>query len=72
MSEDGKKVYASAVFGGYDITNDGAKMGKELAVPFNTKSKKMKAPDLKGCKNCEKFKNYDKYKKANNVSKSKK
>lgn len=59
MSEDGKKVYASAVFGGYDITNDGAKMGKELAVPFNTKSKKMKAPDLKGCKNCEKFKNYD-------------
>jgi outer membrane protein OmpA-like peptidoglycan-associated protein len=59
MSEDGKKVYASAVFGGYDITNDGAKMGKELAVPFNTKSKKMKAPDLKACKNCDKFKNYE-------------
>jgi outer membrane protein OmpA-like peptidoglycan-associated protein len=59
MTEDGKKVYASAVFGGYDIMNDGAKMKKELAVPFNTKSKKMKAPDLKGCKNCDKFKNYE-------------
>jgi outer membrane protein OmpA-like peptidoglycan-associated protein len=59
MSTDGKKVYASAVFGGYDIKNDGAKMKKELAVPFNTKSKKMKAPDLKGCKNCDKFKNYE-------------
>ncbi len=71
MSEDGKKVYASAVFGGYDITNDGAKMGKELAVPFNTKSKKMKAPDLKGCKNCEKFKNYDNLQKGIYVSNGK-
>lgn len=71
MSEDGKKVYASAVFGGYDITNDGAKMGKQLAVPFNTKSKKMKAPDLKGCKNCEKFKNYDNLQKGIYVSNGK-
>jgi hypothetical protein len=59
MDSEGKKVFASAVFGGYDITNDGAKKVKELTVPFNTKSKKMKAPDLKGCKNCDKFKNYD-------------
>lgn len=71
MSEDGKKVYASAVFGGYDITNDGAKMGKQLAVPFNTKSKKMKAPDLKGCKNCDKFKNYDNLQKGIYVSNGK-
>ena len=59
MDDDGKKVYASAVFGGYDITNDGAKKQKELAVPFNTKSKKLKAPELKACKNCDKWKNYD-------------
>lgn len=71
MSSDGKKVYASAVFGGYDITNDGAKKQKELAVPYNTKSKKMKAPDLKGCKNCEKFKNYDNLQKGIYVSNGK-
>jgi outer membrane protein OmpA-like peptidoglycan-associated protein len=71
MSSDGKKVYASAVFGGYDINNDGAKMVKELKVPFNTKSKKMKAPDLKGCKNCEKFKNYDNLQKGIYVSNGK-
>jgi len=30
-----------------------------LAVPFNTKSKKLLTPDAKSCKNCEKWKNYD-------------
>jgi uncharacterized protein YkwD len=57
--DDGKKVYVSAVFGGYDITNEGAEMKSELTVPYNTKSKKLKAPDQKACKNCEKWKNYD-------------
>lgn len=59
ISNDGKKVYASAIFGGYDISNTGAEHKKELLVPYNTKSKKLKGPDLKACKSCEKWKNYD-------------
>ncbi|MBA3663899.1 MAG: hypothetical protein H0W61_06785 [Bacteroidetes bacterium] len=56
--DDGKKVYVSAVFGGYDITNGGALYKKDLAVPFNTKSKSLKNPD-KACKTCERWRNYD-------------
>lgn len=56
--DDGKKVYVSAVFGGYDITNGGAMYKKDLAVPFNSKSKKLKVPD-KACKTCERWRNYD-------------
>jgi hypothetical protein len=59
MQKDGKKVVATAVFGGYDSFNTGAKMKKELAVPYNTKSKKLLTPDAKSCKTCEKWKNYD-------------
>jgi outer membrane protein OmpA-like peptidoglycan-associated protein len=59
IQKDGKKVVATAVLGGYDSFNTGAKMKKELAVPFNTKSKKLLTPDSKSCKNCEKWKNYD-------------
>ncbi len=59
MDKDNKKVLATAVFGGYDSFNTGAKMKKELAVPFNTKSKKLLTPDVKSCKNCDKWKNYD-------------
>jgi hypothetical protein len=59
MQKDGKKIVATAVFGGYDSFNTGAKMKKELAVPYNTKSKKLLTPDAKSCKNCEKWKNYD-------------
>ncbi|MGZ3932561.1 MAG: CAP domain-containing protein, partial [Bacteroidia bacterium] len=59
LNEEGKKVTVSAVFGGYDIRNEGVEMKKELAVPFNTKSKKLKDPDLKSCKNCDKWKKYD-------------
>lgn len=59
MDKDGKKVVAVATFGGYDSFNSGAKKKKELAVPFNTKSAKMAGPDIKACKNCDKWKNYD-------------
>ncbi len=59
MDKDNKKVLATAVFGGYDSFNTGAKQKKELAVPFNTKSKKLLTPDVKSCKNCDKWKNYD-------------
>lgn len=59
VDEEGKKVYVSAVFGGYDITNGGVIYKEQLAVPFNTKSKKLKSPDLRTCKTCEKWRNYD-------------
>jgi hypothetical protein len=59
MLKDGKKVVATAVFGGYDSFNTGAKKKKELAVPFNTKSKKLLMPDVKSCKSCDKWKNFD-------------
>lgn len=59
LQKDGKKIVATAVFGGYDSFNTGAKMKKELAAPYNTKSKKLLAPDAKSCKTCDKWKNYD-------------
>lgn len=71
ISDDGKKVYASAMFGGYDINNSGVEHKKELAAPFNTKSKKLKTPDQKACKNCDKWKNYDNLQKGLYVSNGK-
>lgn len=71
ISDDGKKVYASAVFGGYDIINTGVEFKKDLAVPYNTKSKKLKAPDAKACKSCDKWKNLDNLQKGLFVSNGK-
>lgn len=51
-----KRLYVSVVFGNFQSYNAGAKKKSELAVPYNTKSKKLKDPDAKKCKNCEKFK----------------
>jgi hypothetical protein len=59
FDHDEKKVFVSAIFGGYDITNPGAQHKAELAVKYNTKSKKLKGPDSKGCKNCDRWRNYD-------------
>jgi len=59
IDEDGEKVYVSAFFGGYDITNTGVAHKAQLTVPYNTKSKSLKSGDLKICKNCERWKNYD-------------
>jgi len=59
LDEAGKKIYVSAVFGGYDITNGGVIYRKQLAVPFNTRSKKIKSPELRTCKTCEHWRNYD-------------
>lgn len=59
MDKDGKKVAVVAVYGGYDSFNTGAKKKKELAVAYNTKSKKLLSADAKSCKNCDKWKNYD-------------
>jgi uncharacterized protein YkwD/outer membrane protein OmpA-like peptidoglycan-associated protein len=59
LNEDGKKVFVSAFFGGYDITNGGAPYRKELKVPYNKASKGLKDFDAKKCKNCDRWRNYD-------------
>lgn len=59
LDEEGKKVYVSAVFGGYDINNGGVIYRDQLKVPFNTKSKKLKLPELRTCKTCDRWRNYD-------------
>lgn len=59
VDENGERVYVSAFFGGYDITNGGVIYKKQLTVPFNAKSKSLKGPDLKICKTCERWRNYD-------------
>ena len=59
IDEDGEKVYVSAFFGGYDITNTGVTYKEQLAVPFNAKSKSLKTGDPKICKTCELWRNYD-------------
>jgi len=56
---DFKKIYVSAMFAGYDISNEGAKHKKEIKPSFNNASKKFKAPEDKKCKNCKVFKNYE-------------
>jgi hypothetical protein len=55
----GKKAYVSVVYGGFNIVNDGAKMKKELKAPYTSKNKKIKGADVRACKNCDKFKDYD-------------
>jgi hypothetical protein len=59
IDEDGEKVYVSAFFGGYDISNEGAAHKKQLTVPWNTKSKSLKPAEFKVCKSCERWRNYD-------------
>lgn len=59
IDEDGEKVYVSAFFGGYDITNGGVIYKEQLTVPWNTKSKSLKPADPKVCKTCESWRNYD-------------
>lgn len=58
-TSDNKKVAVVGMLGGYDSFNTGAAMKKELAVPYNSKSKKLLPPDPKKCKNCGKWKNYE-------------
>lgn len=57
--DDEKKVYVSAMLGNYQSFNGGVKHKKELKIPFNNKSKKLKNTDPRKCKNCDKFKDYD-------------
>lgn len=59
LDETGKKAYISVVYGGFNIVNDGAKKKKELKTPYTSKNKKIKAADVRACKNCDKFKDYD-------------
>jgi len=57
--EAGQKIYFSVFFGGYDVLNEGAKEKKQLPVPFNTTAAKLQGPDVKACKSCNQFKNYE-------------
>lgn len=59
MDATGKKAFVSVVYGGFNIVNDGAKKKSELKAPYTSKNKKIKAPEVRACKNCEKFKDYD-------------
>lgn len=59
MDESGKKVFISVVFGSFNTFNAGVKKRKELKVRFTKKNKKIKSPDVKVCKNCDKFKDYE-------------
>jgi uncharacterized protein YkwD len=59
LDETGKKVYISVVFGSFNTFNTGAKKKSELKVPFTSKNKKIKEPDTRVCKNCDKFKDYE-------------
>jgi len=59
LDETGKKIFISVVFGSFNTFNAGVKKRKELKVRFTKKNKKIKAPDDKTCKNCEKFKDYE-------------
>ncbi|MFL5752923.1 MAG: hypothetical protein ACJ76F_05910 [Bacteroidia bacterium] len=54
--QQSKRLYVSVVFGNFQSFNAGVKKKSELAVPFNTKSKSLKDPEARKCKNCEKFK----------------
>jgi len=65
--DDEKRVYISAMFGNYQSFNTGAKHRGELKVAFNTKSKKLKDADPRKCKNCDKFKDYEKLHKGLSV-----
>jgi hypothetical protein len=71
IDEDGEKVYVSAFFGGYDITNGGVMHKKQLTVPYNTASKSLKGPNVKICKTCELWRNYDLLQKGLYVSEGK-
>ncbi|MDF2436723.1 MAG: hypothetical protein K0Q95_1099 [Bacteroidota bacterium] len=59
LDATGKKAFISVVYGGFNIVNDGAKKKKELKMPYTAKNKKIKPADVRACKNCEKFKDYD-------------
>lgn len=59
LDASGKKAFVSVVFGSFNTFNKGAKKRKELPVRFTKKNKKIKAPDDKACKNCDKFRDYE-------------
>lgn len=59
IDASGKKAYISIVFGSFNTFNTGADKKKELAVPYTSKTKKLKAPEDRSCNACKKFKDWD-------------
>lgn len=62
LDPERKKVYVSVTFGSYNTFNTGADKRKLMKVPYTKKVKKIKPPvnEAKECKNCLKFKDYQK------------
>ncbi|MBS1647346.1 MAG: hypothetical protein JST67_08395 [Bacteroidetes bacterium] len=69
--DEEKRVYISLMLGSFQTFNVGAKHKKELPVPFNNKSKKLKDSDPKHCKNCDKWKDYEALQKGLSVENGK-
>ena len=59
IDESGKKAYISIVFGSFNSFNTGADKKKELAVPYSSKTKKLKEPEDRSCNACKKFKDWE-------------
>ena len=59
IDASGKKAYISIVFGSFNSFNTGADKKKELAVPYTSKTKKLKVPEDRSCNACKKFKDWD-------------
>jgi uncharacterized protein YkwD/outer membrane protein OmpA-like peptidoglycan-associated protein len=60
VDKAGKKLLISVVFGNYSTFNTGSKHRKELAVKYTKKRKGLTVSnDVKECKNCDKFKDYN-------------
>ncbi len=59
IDASGKKAYISIVFGSFNTFNTGADKKKELAVPYSSKTKKLKEPEDRSCNACKKFKDWD-------------
>ncbi|MBC8342581.1 MAG: hypothetical protein H8E61_01195, partial [Bacteroidetes bacterium] len=61
---DGKKVFASVVFGNHYTFNLGAKMRNTMDYPYTTKKYGLKKYDVKSCRKCAKFENIEELQKA--------
>ena len=53
-------MYADIIFGNYYTFNTGNKKRGELKAPYSKKQYKLKTSDKQNCKNCDKWKDYEK------------
>ncbi len=60
IDEQSKKIYSTLLLGNYYTINNGADHRNELTNPYSKKKYGVKKYDVKNCKNCEKFNDYEK------------